>query len=339
MRKQLSLIVCLSLGLGLGCGKDDKKGEPAGKINAEKSASTKSAMKKVKAKSVIGGTASVDVKKLITSEIATPFGELAKIKFGMTKEEAAKINPALVEFSGLEHGGVTYRARTGRKTSGDKNQVRVNTLWISFYADFKYVPWIDVKAQLDAQWGKPIDHADFNLRDATSHFWFNPKAGIRAMLNGFDEKRAKVGFAAKLKFQAYMPLDKWLGEPGKPFPFLVNGKDLIGMAAADVKKNYAYTPKKRSASALPYVLRTEWDGDHPPSVMVYVDDEGNVNRYSISLKYKHHPKGAAAVLAAINAKFPGKEIADNTWAEVGENTWAKHEPGMKSYRIHVGKKP
>lgn len=340
--KNAAILAALSLALSAGCGKDDKKKDEGKGANKGKAKAAKPYKTKNKAKSAIGGTANVDVKKLIDTEVAVPFGEFKKIKFGMTKEEVAKIVPGMVDvMKGHRHGGVSYSAYTGRfGAKGDKNKLPVHTMLVSFYANFKYVPWKDVREALEAKWGKPIDHADFNLKGATSHFWFNPKVGVRAMLNGFDEKRAKMGFAAKVKFQQYMPVEKWLGAPGKPFPFIKDGKEILGMSAADFEKAYGYMPKKNSASALPGVLRTDWDGDQPPAIMVYVDEDGGkVSRYTISMKYKDHPKGAAPFEAAIKAKYPGKTLAGDKWAQVAGNVWVRHNGGWKAWEIHVGTKP
>jgi len=341
---RITLIVGASLALALGaCSKKDDDGKKGntGKTNKKVPKKPGSAGKHDMRKMLGSGKAKVDLKKLIDSETAMPFGELKKVKLGMTKAEAAKVNPKFVDvMRGHVHEGVTYNVFSGRMMAeGDKNQFKVHTLNVSFYAKFKYVDWKEVRAQLDAKWGKPIDHADFNLRGATSHFWFNPKAGIRAMLNGYNEKRAKMGFAAKVKFQAYMPLAKWLGEPGKPFPFLKDGKPLLGMTGADVKTAYHYEPKQKSASSLPYILRTEWDGDLPPSIMVYVGDDGKVNRYTVSLKYKDHPKGQAPFIAALAAKYPGKTLDGDKWTQMAGNVWAKHEKGWTAYKIQVGPKP
>lgn len=336
-----AVAVCLGAG---GCGKDDKKGssdksDKGGDKTANKATDTGG---KDKGGVPFGGESKVDLAKLIPAEPAMPFGKLTKDMLGMPKDEVAKIDPALVDvMKGLVHEGVTYSTFSGRPMAdGDKEKFKTHTLQVSFYADFKYADWNDVKAELDKKWGKPIDHADFNLKGATSHFWFNPDNGVRAMLNGYDEKRAKMGFAAKIRFQAYMPVEKWLGAPGEPFPFLHDGKDVIGMPAADVGTAYGVEIKEKSASAVPYILRTDWDGDLPPAVFMYAGEDGNVNRYSISLKYEDHPDGAAPFLAAIKAKWPGKELAeDNKWAEVAANTWVRHEPGMKAYAIQVGVKP
>ena len=112
------------------------------------------------------------------------------------------------------------------------------------------------------------------------------------------------------------------------------------MDAADVQKTYGYLPSKTSASTLPNMLRTEWDGDLPPSVTPWAGDDGKVERYAISLRYGHHPKGAAPVLAAIKAKYPGKEIGGEQWVAVAENpkVQVKHEKGMKAYSIQVGER-
>jgi hypothetical protein len=346
MTKHWTLIAAVTVCLGIGgCGKDDKKDGKAGDKAGDKG-SNKSADKGSKddkgAKSVIGGEAKVDLAKIIPADKALPFGKLTKEMLGMPKDELAKIDPLLVDvMKGLVHEGITYSTMSGRMMAdGDKEKFKTHTLNVSFYADFKYVDWKEVKAELDKKWGAPIDHADFNIKDATSHFWFNPEAGVRAMLNGYDEKRVKMGFAAKIRFQAYTPLDKWLGAPDAPFPFLHDGKDLVGMPAADIKAKYEYEPKQKSASSLPYIMRTEWDGDQPPAIMVWVGEDDVVNKYSIKISYEDHPDGSAPLVAAIKAKWPGKELgADDKWAEVAANTWVKHEPGWKAYSIHVGEKP
>jgi hypothetical protein len=157
------------------------------------------------------------------------------------------------------------------------------------------------------------------------------------MLNGFDAERAKMGFAARVRFERYLPLAKWLGAPGEPFPFLADGKDLIGMSAADVKAKYDYELHESSAESLPYMLRSEWDGDHPPTVSVWGNADNTVQYYTISLRYDVHPDGSAAVEAAIKAKYPGKELGgDNEWVEVAPDTRVAHESGMKSWTIKVG---
>jgi hypothetical protein len=348
MKKQLVVMLtssALALGLGLGCGKDkDKDKGKSNKGKGPKAGKTTTAKKGGSARPAFGGKSNVDLDKVINTEKAVPFGAFKAdgIKLGMTKEEVAKINPKYVDvMRGYVKDGMSYSARSGRAfAKGDKNKFKIHTLVASFYAKFKYVPWKDVRAKLDEKWGKPIDHADFNLKGATSHFWFNPEKGIRAMLNGYDEKRAKMGFAAKVRFQQYMPLDKWLGAPGKPLPLLVDGKPLIGMSADDVEKAYHYRPKQKSASALPYMLRTEWDGDQPPAVMVWVGEDDKVNKYTISLKYKDHPKGTAPFLAAIKAKWPGKNVTeDGKWAQVDKNVWVRHNKGWKAFEIQVGAKP
>ncbi len=344
MTRKFALITGMGVALALaGCSKKDDKDKGKNTKSAKPGASkTKPGKTKPGAAKSPLAKANVDLKKLIDTETAVPFGEFKKIKLGMTKAEVAKVNPKFVDvMKGHVHGGVTYNAFSGRMMAkGDKNLFKVHTLGVSFYANFKSVPFADVKAALEAKWGKATEHADFNMKGVTSYFWHNPKVGVRAMLGGSTPQRIKMGFSPKVKFQAYMPLDKWLGEPGKPFPFLKEGKPMLGMTGADVKKVYDYEPKQKSASSLPYILRTEWDGDQPPSIMVWVDDANKVDRYTISLKYKDHPKGAAPFVAALKAKYPGKAITDDgKWAQVAANVWAKHEKGWKAYKLQIGKKP
>lgn len=184
MRKLAVIVLALAVS---GCGKDKEGGKGAAKTSA--------------------GAKSADTSGMFTGDAPTLPDEIAALKFGMSKADAAK---ALGEeepgyMSSKKFDKVSYDLRFDKdKTTGAETltsiSVRTNN---------------QLEPVLTSKWKSPA-------KTEKSAFWFNAATGVRAYLPDH-------GKGESVTFDQYEPVEKILGEKGNAFALAPDGKPLIGM--------------------------------------------------------------------------------------------------------------
>ena len=203
----LSLSLSLSLCALAACGgkKADKADKKAGETAAAGS----------------GSAQSINEADLFTGSTVTLPDAVAKLKFGMSKADAAAAAPDVVN------------AKTGYAVPGtikDFDQVTIrpqfskaDRLWVISYELLEGQP--AVKDWLTKKWGEPVVRK--NSIGTPEYYWNTPAAGLRAELQ-------QVASKSSIAFEAIAPRGPLLGSDPKHFAF--DNPPLIGMAQADALK-------------------------------------------------------------------------------------------------------
>jgi hypothetical protein len=213
-----------------------------------------------------------------------PPGELAKVKPGMTKEDAAKAWPEIEKAQMLETGfeGVSYATQDGLE--GLVSMIRLPA---------------DKLAVVEQAWG-PGQKVDRGGKPVT--VWFNPEQGIRAVFS--DEGSNK----AYLRFEPYTPLAKVLGD-GPQIAIL--DKPFEGKTEDEVKALY---PNLAGKTGSLHVPSTEWEFGSGTPLSPYAK-AGKVQSLSFSIPFKT-PEGEAEIMKLVEAKW-GKSKGEVPFGSVG----------------------
>ncbi len=246
-----------------------------------------------------------------TSKAPELQGPHAKLKFGMTEEEAKAAAPEMFEgkYPGVdsaEYEGVSFDAYFPKKTG------KLQSLTVK-------LPKAGALDALKAAWGEPKEGEDLGKKQ---QHWFNAEAGVRAVLkDGFGEDMDLV-------LTPYVPAAQLIGaDKGVPFGF---EKDQAILGATDEQLKTAFAAyyvatskeeaeKQRKAiekmaekdlsalgAAKPSVHLdlppTEW-GSYWTRVNVTWSDDGKVERYRFGVDYEPHPAAKDEILGLLKAKF------------------------------------
>jgi hypothetical protein len=261
-----------ALVLALGCGKkaDDSKSKTEPKTTETSEAPPEAAKKPL------------DVAWL--GKTVQPPGELAKVKPGMTKEDAAKAWPEIEKAQMLETGfeGVSYATQDGLE--GLVTMIRLPA---------------DKLAVVEQAWG-PGQKADRGGKPVT--VWFNPEQGIRGVFS--DDGNNK----AMLRFEPYTPLAKVLGD-GPQVALL--DKPFEGKTEDEVKALYPNLVGKTGNLSIP---STEWEFGSGTPLSAYAK-AGKVQSLSFSIPFSTL-EGQAEIHRLIEAKW-GKIKSEVKFGSVG----------------------
>lgn len=192
----------LSFSLATGCDKEEKSEEKKTDAEPEKK------VEKKPVSDLIQGSA---------VELPPP---LAKLNFGMTKDEAEKAMPGITDKLVDLEEYADVSAGSFSTERGDKEVLTSLRLSLPKEAG-------DVKKMLTDKWGEPRTTKD--LSDEVL-VWFNPEKGLRA--------RLKKGFGdgMDLEFSAYMPFTKLIGTDTAKFGF--ETEPLIGLDLKGLNEHY-----------------------------------------------------------------------------------------------------
>ena len=225
-----------------------------------------------------------------------PPGELAKLKPGMSIEDAKKASP-LAGKAGTQESeidGVAYAVQED-VTGGIDVMIRMPS---------------DKKAVIEEAWGKGQD-VDRGGKPVT--VWLNPDAGVRAAYS--DEGAGK----AYLRFEPYTPLVKLLGE-GPQIAALA--KPFEGKTKDELKALYPEL-SRGSFFSLP---ATEWEfGSSGTNVSPYEKD-GKTVSLAFSIPFKT-PEAQAEIMKVIEAKW-GKAKGKVDFTE-GAFVYNKKDPHIE----------
>lgn len=231
---------------------------------------------------------------------ATPPGELAKLKPGMPKAEAAKLSPLATKSTSepTTIEGVLL-AVSDSPTGVD--------LLVSLPAD---------KASLiDEAWG-PGQKTDRGGTPVT--VWFDAATGVRAALE-------VSGDSALLRFEPYTPVAHLLGE-GKDLPFLQHG--CTGKTKEEL---IALQPALATKSGRLSLPPTEWAFGGDLSLSAF-PMSGPIESLAFSIPFQD-PEGRGEIMKAIEAKW-GTVKEEVTFGGEKALVYNKAEP-----RIQVSESP
>lgn len=322
----LTTSVALALCLTAGCDKseekkDDKTGD-AKKDDAKKETPAKDPAELLKA-----------------SKVPELPGPLAKIKFGMSAEEAKKAAPE------LDDGGKFLDEYKGAYFSyyvpDDSNKLKSASLQIE---------GADMSKLLTEAWGEPKKGEDLGK---PKFFWFNEAKTIRATVSQGYGKEDEV------QFDAYLPAKTLLGEGKETLGFEKADRPLLGSTREDLAKSYAdvlesltkeeaekrrkelekFTGKDLSAlgpaaaASNIDLLPTEY-GSQFTRVNPNFGDDGKIDRFRVGIDWEPYPAAKEEILGLIKAKWGepkeeekyGKKLlifSDNPRVVVEEDTITK----------------
>lgn len=228
-----------------------------------------------------------------------PPGEIAKVKPGSKMDEVKAAVPDLDKIQMKESGyeGVSYAVQDDLEGAEPGMHMPADKL-----------------AVIEQAWGPGIK-TDRGGKPVV--VWFNPEQGIRA---AFDESG---NGRAYLRFEAYMPVAKLLGE-GKGLPLL--DKPFEGKTEDEVKAMYPNLVGKTGHLEFP---STEWEFGSGITLSPYPMNKP-IKSMAFSIPFKT-PEQQAEIMKLIEAKW-GKAGAEVPFGSLnGEKTWVynKKDPHIE----------
>lgn len=213
-----------------------------------------------------------------------PPGELAKLKPGITKDEAAKLSP-LAAKPGTEESSIEG------VSVGVQDDLEGIDLLVRMPADkVKLIEEAWGPGQKVDRGGKPI------------MVWFNPEQGIRAAFSDEGDNKAY------LRFEAYTPVAKLLGEGVN---IAVLDKPFDGKSVDEIKAMFPALVGKTGHLS---IGTTEWEFGSGIPLSPY-PLSGKVESLAFSIPFKT-PEGQAEIMKVIEAKW-GKSKGEVPFGSVG----------------------
>ncbi len=286
----VAMVVGFSLGSlsAVGCG---KKGEDAPASKGEGGSEAKEAAQEPQDKPV-----KKDLATLLQGKAPTIPSVLKGLRPGMTAKEYKAIFPGMPDKDDIEVEGYD----TTFNVMFDQDSKKLASLYFGLPKD-------KALDMVSKAWGKPIATKDDI--DRPQQRWFNPKTGVRAVL------QEGYGDDMRLEFSAYMPAEKLLGaKPGPTFAF-ESKQPVLGATVEQLRKAYpgAIVEKREEGGQSVYLdlLPTEY-GDYWTRVNMTFDDAGKVRRFWFSIPFEANPAFKEPLFKLIQAKVgkltQGKDI-------------------------------
>lgn len=230
-------------------------------------------------------------------------GPLAKLRFGMSKEEARAAAPELGDGSRYldEFRGALF----GYAIDEHTGRLRSSTLRID---------GADMAGLLGQAWGEPTRSdgpKGVVLR------WYDAAEGLRATVS------PKSGRTDEARFDGYLPVTKLLGEDESTLGFEAPDRPLLGATRKDLATHYADVlevltedeaeKRRRELEKLtgeaPPTVATDLElpptehADQLTRVRPHFGDDGTIDRYRVDIAYGTVQGARDALLARFQAKW------------------------------------